>query len=244
MFGAKNKSVRFMLPPNTSTPSSSMSLTNLSWVTRCAVASLVFGLASFQGTSSLRAQDEADQTPVADVEDENPDDDLIRGIDEDRTTKVVNGRFELPPMVAASIATDQIGNGRTPPGFREQNVTPLRSLPEAASDRGEIWNWSVSNWAAANTFSMPRFFEDRMLERHGHERFGCWQPLASGARFFATIPMLPYLSAIKDPCECEYTLGYYRPGSCAPALVQRPPYDRRAMVAESIAVATGMLALP
>jgi hypothetical protein len=83
-----------------------------------------------------------------------------------------------------------------------------------------------------------------MLERHGHVRWGCFQPVASGARFFATIPMLPYLMTINEPCDCEYTLGYYRPGSCAPALVQRPPYDRRALVMEGLVVGGVVIGLP
>ena len=35
-----------------------------------------------------------------------------------------------------------------------------------------------------------------MLERHGHERWCCAQPLASGARFFLTVPMMPYLMTV------------------------------------------------
>lgn len=83
-----------------------------------------------------------------------------------------------------------------------------------------------------------------MLERHGHERFPCLQPLISGGRFFATIPMLPYLAAVRDPWDCDYHLGYYRPGSCAPALWQRPPYDRRAAVIQAGATAGVMVGFP
>ncbi len=158
--------------------------------------------------------------------------------------EVVDGRFVLPPLEARSTATDDVGNGKTPEGFRATDDRPLQSLPESGADRGADWNWSIADWAAPNTYSNPRYFEDRMLERHGHERFGCAQPLASGVRFFATVPMLPYLMAIQNPCECEYTLGYYRPGSCAPLMYQRPPWDRRAIIVESAAVATGMIAIP
>ena len=83
-----------------------------------------------------------------------------------------------------------------------------------------------------------------MLERHGHERCGHLQPLASGARFFATVPMLPYLMTVREPCDCEYTLGYYRPGSSVPAMLQRPPYERHALIIESAAVAGAIIAFP
>jgi hypothetical protein len=83
-----------------------------------------------------------------------------------------------------------------------------------------------------------------MLERHGQERFGHLQPLASGVRFLATFPMMPYLMTVSEPCECEYTLGYYRSGSCTPALIQRPPYERRAMVMEALVSSGLIIAVP
>jgi len=158
--------------------------------------------------------------------------------------EVIDGHFRMPRLLAPSIATDDIGNGRTPTSYRDQSDVPVERLPESASERGVIWNWTVCNWAAANTFSNPRYFEDRMLERHGHQRFGKFQPLASGARFFATVPMLPYLMTVREPCDQEYTLGYYRAGSRTPAFLQRPPYERRAVVAESAAIAGAIIAFP
>ena len=123
-------------------------------------------------------------------------------------------------------------------------------MPESGNERADVWNWTICSWAAANTFSNPRYFEDRMLERHGHQRlanhrFGKHlQPVASGARFFATVPMLPYLMTVRDPCDCEYTLGYYHAGSRTPGLLQRPPLDRRALIMESAVVAGVMVAFP
>ncbi len=158
--------------------------------------------------------------------------------------QVIDGKLTLPPLAAVSIATDTIGNGRAPEGFRGGKPSPARPLPEDASSRGLDWNWSVANWAAANTFSHPRYFEDRMLERHGHERFPYLQPFASGARFFTTVPMLPYLMTVRHPCDCESTLGYYRSGSCAPVMLQRPPLDRRAVLVEAGTVAGLIVAFP
>ena len=171
---------------------------------------------------------------------------------EQRLPEVVDGHFDLPELIAGTTAMEEIGNGRTPDGFREEEPAPLRPLPEIRlepgdepgleADRGDLW--TVRTWAAPNTFFFPRYFTDRMLERHGHERWGCLQPLASGVRFFAGVPMFPYLATVKPPCEPEYTLGYYRPGTPAPLLMQRPPYERRAVIAEGAAVATGILVIP
>ncbi len=168
----------------------------------------------------------------------------IFGGDAERSPTVRSGRFELPTLMVATTQTSEIGNGRTPEGFRGDDAQLLAALPESGMQRGVDWDWTVRSWAAPNTYSHPRYFEDRMLERHGHERFPCLQPLASGARFFATIPMLPYLAAVQSPCDCEYTLGYYRTGSCAPALKQRPPYERKAVIVGAASVASRVLVLP
>lgn len=158
--------------------------------------------------------------------------------------EVVDGRFRIPPLVATTIATDDVGNGRTPTSYRDEAEAPVVPLPESAGQRAAGWNWSICNWAAPDTFSNPRYFEDRMLERHGHERFGRLQPFAAGTRFFVTIPMLPYLMTVYEPCDPEYSVGYFRSGTRAPALYQRPPYSRRAAVVEAAAIAGAFLAIP
>ncbi|WP_200836798.1 hypothetical protein [Rubripirellula obstinata] len=201
------------------------------------------------------SEDDEDLEDDEDEEDEEEEEeDGILGSQATESLPTVSGgRFNIPMIAAVSTATSDVGNGSTPDGFRTDAPRPLAPLPELASERRSIgqdsgydasWTWSVGRWAAANTFSNPRYFEDVMLERHGHQRWGHLQPVASGIRFFTTIPMLPYKMAIKPPCECEYTMGYYRTGSCAPALYQRPPWDRKAILAESAAVATGMILIP
>lgn len=167
----------------------------------------------------------------------------IYGDVDDRVPQVVDGRLVLPPLTAATTDTSEIGNGRTPEGFRAEQSAAVIDLPHSFLDRGLPGTWTVRHWAAPNTFSLPRFFEDRMLERHGHQRHPRLQPLISGARFFGTVPMLPYLMTVSDPCDCEYTLGYYRSGSCAPVACQRPPYERRAAIAEAVSIAS-LMALP
>ena len=68
------------------------------------------------------------------------------------------------------------------------------------------------------------------------------QPVISGAHFFVTVPVLPYKMGLYPPEECIYTLGYYRPGSCAPYLLDPIPLSIRAGLAEA-GVWTGMVFL-
>jgi hypothetical protein len=88
-------------------------------------------------------------------------------------------------------------------------------------------------WTASGLCHKPLYFEDVQLERYGHMA-GPWvQPLASGAHFFATIPILPYKMGLEPPNECMYTLGYYRPGNCAPYLFDPLPLSVRGALFEA-----------
>jgi hypothetical protein len=82
-------------------------------------------------------------------------------------------------------------------------------------------------WDAPLTNNNPLYFEETNLERHGYSLryLRAAQPLVSGAEFFATIPTLPYQLTALPPCECIYTLGEYRPGSCVPYQINYPPWS-------------------
>ena len=154
------------------------------------------------------------------------------------------GLFKLPALQAANTTPPTGEANRAPESFSDRMALVTEPLPESGADRSPDWHWSVRTWAAANTFSNPRYFEDRMLERHGHERWGHFQSVASGARFFATFPMMPYLWSVTNPCECEYTLGYLRSGSCVPVMLQRPPYEHRAVVVEAATISGLIVGFP
>ena len=77
------------------------------------------------------------------------------------------------------------------------------------------------------------------MERYGHNLGPILQPFASGAHFFLTVPILPYKMGLEPPDECIYTLGYYRPGSCAPWILDPLPLSVRAALAQG-GVWTGM----
>jgi hypothetical protein len=75
---------------------------------------------------------------------------------------------------------------------------------------------SILTWKASGTCHKPLYFEDVQLERYGHEWGPVVQPALSTARFFGDLAFLPYKMGIHPPNECQYPLGYYRPGECAP----------------------------
>ncbi|MDG2224092.1 MAG: hypothetical protein P8L85_22110 [Rubripirellula sp.] len=170
---------------------------------------------------------------------------LAGGVSYDKSElpQVEDGKFDLPRLRVPTISTKDVGNGRLPPGIRQEDFSP-EQLPETGDERSPDWNWSVCQWEAPNTFSNPRYFEDRMLERHGHRRFGCFQPAVSGARFVSDFVMLPYEMTIRPGNQCEYTLGYYRPGTCVPGFIQRPPYVRDAALVQAATTAGLMIVFP
>lgn len=99
-------------------------------------------------------------------------------------------------------------------------------------------------WTASALCHKPLYFEDVQLERYGH-MFGPWlQPFASGVHFFLTVPILPYKMGLETPDECIYTLGYYRPGDCAPWLFDPIPLSVRGALFEAGAWVGGVYAFP
>jgi hypothetical protein len=99
-------------------------------------------------------------------------------------------------------------------------------------------------WTASALCHKPLYFEDVQLERYGH-MCGPWlQPFASGVNFFLTIPILPYKMGLELPNECMYTLGYYRPGDCAPYLFDPLPLSVRGAFFEAGMWAGGIYAFP
>jgi hypothetical protein len=99
----------------------------------------------------------------------------------------------------------------------------------------------VHNWAATGLCYSPLYFEEVNLERYGNS-FGVAQPLISGAHFFATVPLVPYLLVAAPQTECVYTLGHYRPGNYVPYQIHWPRASFAAGVVEG-GVITGLIYL-
>ena len=103
---------------------------------------------------------------------------------------------------------------------------------------------TTAQWKASGLCHKPLLFEDVQLERYGHEIGPVMQPIASTAHFFGNIFVMPYKSGIHPPNECQYALGYYRPGNCAPWTVGPIPISLRGGLSQAAAVAGVNFALP
>ncbi len=106
------------------------------------------------------------------------------------------------------------------------------------------WEPHVMTWKASNLCHKPLYFEEVNLERYGHTAGPFLQPIVSSAHFFANISALPYKMGVHSPCECQYALGYYRPGNCAPWILPPVPISLRGAAAQAAATTTGFLLIP
>jgi hypothetical protein len=109
---------------------------------------------------------------------------------------------------------------------------------------GRAWAETTYLWKASALCHKPLYFEDEQLERYGHSFAPCCQPLISGAHFFCTLPVLPYCMGVSPPMECEYALGHYRPGSCAPYMLNPVPISCRGALIQAGAVTGAAAVLP
>lgn len=92
------------------------------------------------------------------------------------------------------------------------------------------WNLTTYTWKASALCHKPLYFEQVALERYGHSPGPVCEYLYSFAHFFGSVALLPYNMGVKTPCECEYALGYYRPGNCAPYMLDPFPISLRGAV--------------
>jgi hypothetical protein len=144
----------------------------------------------------------------------------------------------LGPLRSPDTQLEGVGTGVIPKDSAAQYLPERVGLP-VAEERGEQWRPVRKEWLASNLTHHPLYHEDIMLERHGHQRWPLLQPAVSGARFFGGVILMPYKLTLKKPWEEEYTLGHIRPGTPAPPLYQRPPYDRKATMVQLSSFATG-----
>jgi hypothetical protein len=145
---------------------------------------------------------------------------------------------------AVSISSAEIGTGLVPTATRPKWSD--QDLIQEGQSRDSYFTQVY--WQASLIQHFPLYFEDAMLERHGHTRccrgWELTQSAVSGLKFFGTIPMLPYLATLQPKHQCVYALGHYRAGSAAPCLRSNLPYDKRAAIVESASVAGFFWAAP
>ena len=151
-----------------------------------------------------------------------------------------------PRSMQTLLATAALPPGLLPSdenGDSGQALASIAALAGKGDARLEVgWAPREITWAPTNLCHLPLYFEQVNLERHGYTLSRLWQPVLSGAHFFAAIPTLPYKMTVDSPAECIYTLGYYRPGSLAPRRWQGLPWEHRAAAVEA-ATAVGLVLL-
>ena len=101
---------------------------------------------------------------------------------------------------------------------------------------GRHWCDTTYMWKASALCHKPLYFEDEALERYGHSWGPCLDPVVSGVHFFCKLPVLPYCMGVQPPNECVYALGHYRPGNCAPYLIDPVPISARGAAMQAGAV--------
>jgi len=109
---------------------------------------------------------------------------------------------------------------------------------------GRNWPSTCVRWNASNLCTSAAYFEHVSVERYGHSWGPFMQPVMSAAHFYGSVLFLPYKMGLTPPCECVYTIGYYRPGSCAPYMIDPIPLSIRAGVAQAGTVVGLSYAIP
>jgi len=121
---------------------------------------------------------------------------------------------------------------------------PTDATAENAKFAGRHWTPLTMTWVASALCHKPLYFEDVQLERYGHSAKPVRQAALSGVHFFGSIFLLPYNIGMNPPTECQYALGYYRPGSCAPWLVPAFPWSGRGARMQAGALSGAILWYP
>lgn len=106
------------------------------------------------------------------------------------------------------------------------------------------WIPSTFAWHASALCHKPLYFEEVQLERYGHTAGPIRQPILSAAHFCKNLICLPYHMGINPVNECQYALGYYRPGSCAPWMIDPIPLSLRGAIAETAVILGGVYVIP
>jgi len=121
---------------------------------------------------------------------------------------------------------------------------PTECLIEQVAFTPRSWTSTTMTYAASNLMHYPLYFEEVNLERYGHTTGPLAQPIISSAHFFFNIAVLPYKMGVHSPNECQYALGYYRPGNCAPWIIPPVPLSVRGAWYQAAAMTGTALLVP
>ena len=135
-------------------------------------------------------------------------------------------------------------------GYAMRNID-AGELPEGFSEKLDQGDYiarqsspAVLQWAPTNLYHYPLYFEDPALERYGHTYHPIVQPFASAGRFATQLVGIPYQMTLHPVHSRQYTLGYYRPGECAPKKHYQIPFNEEAAIMQAAAMAGFFLIFP
>lgn len=152
-----------------------------------------------------------------------------------------NEPIALSPLTTPNLdlkgITEQI-----PKDLLEGRLPPRQAIP-LGPDRPYELSLSMKTWTAPVYCHQPLYFEDTMLERHGHERLPHLTSIVSGARFFTGVFTMPYMVYLHPPLQDVPNTGHFRPGSPAPAIRERAPYDKGALRFQILTTGATLVAL-
>ncbi|MCA9007815.1 MAG: hypothetical protein KDA70_21265 [Planctomycetaceae bacterium] len=162
--------------------------------------------------------------------------------------KQENQKSGKPHLVELGLKplTELTLNTKPPTGDLPSNIAgeQLEKMPVEQVVMGTTRDWTLTTkeWEAPAIPYNPLYFEEPYLERYGYNYGPAIQPFISAGRFFGRVPALPYMIGAYPIHECQYNLGYDRPGNCPPYQVERLPVSARGAVFESLTV-TGLIFL-
>jgi len=180
-------------------------------------------------TSTLVAQDKKDSAPVSEGSPiDRPTFEELQRLSQSPSDEAIKIPIALAPLVTPNTIVAGVGTGALPEDMVAGRLPQPIALPTGTT-RSNPPISEVKAWVPGGFCHQPLYWENPMLERHGHQTHPMLQPAISGVRFYGTFLVLPYLATLRDPLADVHTLGAYRPGSPAPALRYRAHYDSRAL---------------
>lgn len=132
------------------------------------------------------------------------------------------------------------------PGILPTDIAAEVFEPTPLAGNGLVRSWPgySLHWCASALYHHPLYFEDAPLERYGHSRRPCLQPVMSAGKFIGSTLLLPYKMGLEAPCEPLYALGYYRPGTESPHFIYPFPLRLDASLFEAGTIAGLIFLIP
>lgn len=142
-----------------------------------------------------------------------------------------------PPQTKAGDAA-----GELPENLALQRFGDLEPIV-VGSEPFQPWNAYGQLVLSSDFCHQPLYFEDANLERYGRSH-GVFQPFISAAKFYGSVPALPYKMVTQPPRVCLRDDSRWPAGGMAPHQRSLPPVDVKAGVVEAAVIVGLILLIP